>query len=158
MIRPAEIEDIAVIQSMIRELAAREEQTDTVVTEERDLHDVLFGQSPLAHAFVAVDEATDEVLGYTLWSPAYSTWRGIAVQVDDIYVRTSARGLGVERALLGEVAKATVARGYRLMQWWGMVEHVDNTAFYRTLGADYDHSLMIFRLPPASVAELAQQG
>jgi GNAT superfamily N-acetyltransferase len=158
MIRPAGIDDTKVIQEMVRELAEHEDQLHTVITDAEELRAVLFGEDALSSAFVAVDDATGQIVGYTLWCPVYSTWRGSVAQIDDIYVRDEAKGQGYEKALIGHVAREAVARGYHEMQWWGMTEHVENTAFYRSFGADYDGGLVIFRINDAALAALGAEG
>lgn len=157
MIRPATPEDVPGIQAMIRELAAREDASDSVVTGERDLHAVLFGaETPAsASALVLVDDQSERLLGYTIWCPVYCTWRGRVAQIDDVFVRAEAAGRGAEKALLQEVARAAASRGIGFLQWWGLASHQGRTASYRALGADYDPNLVMFQLPADSAADLA---
>ncbi|MCI4061679.1 GNAT family N-acetyltransferase [Micromonospora sp. R77] len=107
----------------------------------------------VAFAHLAVDDTTGEVVGYTLWCLVYSTWRGTAIHVDDIYVRQDAVGRGVDRALLHTLAALCAERGYRHMQWWGRVTNEPTAAFYRSLGAEIPSvqgkELTIFRLSGA---------
>jgi GNAT superfamily N-acetyltransferase len=157
MIRPATAQDVVAVQAMIRELAASEDGTDLVATDEVELHDVLFGPESLASALIAVDDETGTVVGYTLWFPVYCTWRGVSAQIDDVYVRAEAAGRGHEKALLGAVARVCAERGYRVMQWWGLISSTSNTAFYEGFGADHDPDLTVFRLAGKPLADLAAE-
>jgi GNAT superfamily N-acetyltransferase len=158
MIRPATTDDVPVLQMMIRELAAREDSTDLVVTAEDELRSVLSGPDPLAFAHIAVDEQTGQVVGYTLWCLVYSTWRGTAVHIDDIYVRPQAAGRGYETALLSELARICSERGYRHMEWWGLTSNTPAVAYYESLGAGYDPDMAVFRINAEPLAGLAAHG
>lgn len=119
---------------MIRELAEYERAPNDVVATEELLYDALFGSSPVAYAHVAVDAG--EVVGFALWFVTFSTWLGRpGLYLEDLFVRPSARRRGHGRALLLELARIAVERGYGRMEWAVLDWNVDAQAFYRTLGA-----------------------
>ncbi len=161
MIRPVTADDLGLLHSLVHGMAESEEATDLISTDEAELGRALFGPSPVAWANLAIDDKTGEVLGYTLWALVYSTWRGTAIHIDDIYIREDAIGTGVDTALLSNLAAISAERGYRHMQWWGRVTNDPVAAYYRSIGAEIPsvqgEELTIFRLSGAPLADLARQ-
>ncbi|MFF4402305.1 GNAT family N-acetyltransferase [Streptomyces sp. NPDC001480] len=161
MIRPVTAEDLPLLHAMVQGMAENEEATAQISTDEDELRRALFGPEPLAHAHFAVDDKTGEIVGYTLWCLVYSTWRGTAIHIDDIYIRQDAVGRGFDTALLSALAAVCAERGYRHMQWWGRVTNEPIAAFYRSLGAEIPSvqgkELTVFRLSGTPLADLARQ-
>lgn len=158
MIRPATADDVAVIHTMIRETATREEAIEQAVTDEDELRSALFGSDPVAFAHLAVDDRTGEVAGYALWCLVHRTWRGVAVHIDDIRVRPESAGRGHEAALLGELAGICSERGYRHLEWWASCEDQPAVAYYESLGAEHitgqGGDVTILRLSGKALADL----
>ncbi|WP_393096811.1 GNAT family N-acetyltransferase [Streptomyces sp. LN325] len=161
MIRPVTAEDVTLLHTMVHGMAENEEATQQISTDEDELRRALFGPHPVAWAHFAVDDKTDEIVGYTLWALVYSTWRGTAIHIDDIYVREDAVGRGFDTALLSTLAGLCATRGYRHMQWWGRVTNEPTAAFYRSLGAEIPSvqgkELTVFRLSGEPLADLGRQ-
>ena len=161
MIRPVTPEDLDLLHTLVHGMAESEEATEQISTDEAELDRALFGPSPVAWAHFAVDDKTGEVVGYTLHALVYSTWRGTAIHIDDIYIREDALGTGVDTALLSNLAAISAERGYRHMQWWGRVTNDQVAAYYRSIGAEIPsvlgEELTIFRLSGAPLTDLARQ-
>lgn len=88
MIREATVGDVAVLHALVRELAAYEHAPDQARATPGQLTDALFGAEPVAHALVAEDDATGEVVGYAVWFRSFSTWTGTAgAYLEDLFVR-----------------------------------------------------------------------
>jgi GNAT superfamily N-acetyltransferase len=102
-IRRAVPDDVALILTLIRELAAYERLLDRVVATEADLAATLFGTPPRAEVVVAEHEAAP--VGFALFFHNYSTFLGRpGIYLEDLFVRPEARGRGVGRALLAHLA------------------------------------------------------
>jgi len=153
MIRTATPDDVPVLHAMIRELAEYEKEADQARATEEQLCEALFGERPAAFAHLA--EADGEPVGFALWFLNFSTWRGVhGIHLEDLYVRPSARGGGHGRALLTELARICVARGYERLEWAVLNWNAPSIAFYEALGARPQDEWTTYRLTDGALAEL----
>jgi GNAT superfamily N-acetyltransferase len=135
MIRPAKPADVAEIHAMVRELAEYEKALDEAKATPEQLHDALFGENPRVFAHIAEDDAGD-VVGFALWFLNFSTWTGVhGIYLEDLYVRPSARGTGYGKALLAQLARICVERGYTRLEWSVLDWNAPAIAVYRSQGA-----------------------
>ncbi|MFH8886912.1 MULTISPECIES: GNAT family N-acetyltransferase [unclassified Streptomyces] len=158
MIRVAEIADVPVIHSMIRELAEYEKVPHEARASEDQLREALFGERPAAFAHIA--EAGDgEPVGFAVWFLSFSTWRGVhGIYLEDLYVRPSARGGGHGKALLAELARTCVERGYARLEWSVLKWNAPTIAFYESLGARPQDEWSVYRLTDDALRELGGAG
>ncbi|MFJ3840073.1 N-acetyltransferase family protein [Streptomyces sp. NPDC054904] len=158
MIRVAEIADVPVIHSMIRELAEYEKVPNEARASEHQLREALFGERPAAFAHIA--EAGDgEPVGFAVWFLSFSTWRGVhGIYLEDLYVRPSARGGGHGKALLAELARTCVERGYARLEWSVLKWNAPTIAFYESLGARPQDEWSVYRLTDDALRELGGAG
>ncbi|WP_066955703.1 GNAT family N-acetyltransferase [Streptomyces lushanensis] len=147
MIRDATAADVPVIHEMIRELAEYEKCLDEAKATEEQLHEALFGERPAAFAHVAESDEDGEPVGFALWFLNFSTWRGVhGVYLEDLYVRPDRRGAGHGKALLTELARICVERGYERLEWSVLDWNEPSIAFYRSLGAQPQDGWTVYRL------------
>ncbi|MYY10039.1 GNAT family N-acetyltransferase [Streptomyces sp. SID4919] len=155
MIRTAVPEDVPVIHAMVRELAEYEKALHEVRATEEQLRVALFGDRPAAFAHVAQDPETDEVIGFALWFLNFSTWRGVhGIYLEDLYVRPERRGGGHGKALLTELARICVDRGYERLEWSVLDWNKPSIDFYRSLGAVPQDEWTVHRLSDAALESL----
>ncbi|MGV9995259.1 N-acetyltransferase family protein [Streptomyces sp. NPDC003374] len=155
MIRTATPADIPVIHTLIRDLAAYEKAPEEARATPAQLTEALFGERPAAFAHVAED-GTGEVVGFALWYLSFSTWRGVhGIHLEDLYVRPEARGGGHGRALLTELARICVARGYERLEWSVLDWNRPAIDFYRALGARPQDEWTVYRLTDEALGALA---
>ena len=153
MIRPAVPADVPEILAMIAELADYERAPHEEVATADQLTSALFSPTPSVYAHVAV--ADGHVVGFALWFLNFSTWRGVhGIYLEDLYVRPAARGGGHGKALLAELARVCVERGYARLEWW-VLDWNPAREFYASLGADPLTEWVPYRLTGAGLAELA---
>lgn len=153
MIRPARVEDVPVILTLIRELAIYEREPDAVVATEDDLRTALFGPDPAVFAHVAEEDGT--VVGYALWFLTYSTWLGRhGIHLEDLYVTPAARGRGHGKALLTELAAIAVERGYGRVEWSVLDWNRPAIDFYESLGAEPMSDWTTYRLTADALTKL----
>lgn len=156
-IRPARPEDVPDILRLVRELAAYEREPDAVAATEDDLRRWLFGDDPVAHVHVA--ETGGRVVGMALWFRTYSTWTGQpGIHLEDLFVEPGQRGSGHGRALLAELARIAVERGYRRVEWAVLDWNAPSIAFYDALGATPMAEWETYRLTGQALVELAGAG
>lgn len=160
MIRPARPEDVPVIAQLVRDLAEYEKEPESATATEEDFAAALFGAHPAAFAHVAEHTAEDgstEVVGMALWFRNFSTWTGRhGIYLEDLYVRPEFRGLGYGRALLTELARICVARGYRRLEWSVLDWNLSAINFYRSLGAVPMDEWAVYRLDGDALLKLGQ--
>ncbi|WP_282797259.1 GNAT family N-acetyltransferase [Streptomyces sp. CC224B] len=159
MIRTAAPADVPLVHTMIRELAEYEKALHEARATQEQLHEALFGDRPAAYAHIAEDDATGEPVGFALWFLNFSTWRGVhGIYLEDLYVRPSARGGGHGRALLRELARICVERGYERLEWAVLNWNAPSIAFYESLGAKPQDEWTVYRLTDGALAALGGPG
>ncbi|WP_282702937.1 GNAT family N-acetyltransferase [Streptomyces sp. CC219B] len=155
MIRTATPADIPVIHTLVRELAEYEKAPDEAKATQQQLHEALFGDRPAAYAHIAVDDTTGEPVGFALWFLNFSTWRGVhGIYLEDLYVRPTARGTGHGKALLTELARICVERGYQRLEWSVLNWNAPSIAFYESLGARPQDEWTVYRLTDEALLRL----
>ena len=157
MIRPATPADLPAIHALIRELAEYERALEEAKATEKQLQEALFfGPRPAAYAHVATD-STDSVVGYAIWFLNFSTWRGVhGIHLEDLYVRPTARGGGHGKALLTELARICVERGYQRLEWSVLNWNTPAIDFYKALGAHPQDEWTVYRLTDESLAKASR--
>ena len=133
-IRKAEERDVALIFSLIRELAAYERLAHEVDATEADIARALFGPQPRVFADIA--EWDGEPAGFALWFYNFSTFRGRhGIYLEDLFVRPDFRSKGLGKALLQHLARRCVAEGLPRLEWWVLDWNEPALRFYRSIGA-----------------------
>jgi GNAT superfamily N-acetyltransferase len=154
VIRSAQASDIPAIHQLIRDLAEYERAPHEVKATERDLRDALLAEQPALFAHVAEEDG--QVVGYALWFLNYSTWLGRhGIYLEDLYVMPDQRGRGHGRALLAELARLCVERGYGRLEWWVLDWNTAARRFYESLGAVAMDEWTVHRLTGAALYTLA---
>jgi GNAT superfamily N-acetyltransferase len=149
-IRPARVDDVPVIVSLIRELADYEREPDAVDATESDIRAALFGPAPAAFCHVA--EHHGEVVGFALWFLNFSTWKGRhGIYLEDLFVRPAARGTGLGKALLLTLVEIARDRGYGRVEWAVLDWNTPAIEFYRALGARPMDEWTVWRLEGPSL-------
>jgi GNAT superfamily N-acetyltransferase len=141
-LRPAELDDVAPIVALIRELAEFEQLTHLLqVTPER-LRPHLFGLKPVAEAWVAeipAEAATpgeSRVVAFALFFTNFSTFLAQpGLYLEDLYVKPQHRGRGIGEALLSRLGRLAVERGYGRFEWTVLDWNGHAIRFYERMGA-----------------------
>lgn len=148
VIRDAVADDAAVILRFIQELAAYEREPHAVETTLEVLRAQLLSPRPPFECLIA--EAAGEAVGFALFFPSYSTWRGRpGLYLEDLYVTPGRRREGVGRALFAHIAALATARGYGRIEWAVLDWNQPAIDFYRRLGATPMSEWTTFRLNDA---------
>lgn len=153
-IEPATAQDVGLILSFIRELAAYERMLDQVVATEDVLREQLFGARPGAEVVIARWEG--EPAGFALFFHNFSTFLGQrGLYLEDLFVRPAFRGRGVGRALLAFLARVAMERGCGRLEWSVLDWNEAAIGFYRGLGAAAMSDWTVYRLTGEPLRTLA---
>jgi GNAT superfamily N-acetyltransferase len=154
MIRRAAEADVDALVQLIHDLAEYERSADSVRINQSLLHAALFNDSPTVFAHVAEEDA--EILGMAIWVLNFSTWTGRnGIHLEDFYVRPEARGRGIGRALISELAAIAHRSGYGRVEWNVLDWNETALQFYRSLGAVPMDEWTGYRLAGAQLSALA---
>lgn len=154
-IRPATIQDVPDIFSLILELADYEKLSDQVTGNSEILQADLFGENPCIEAIVAEIEP-NQIVGFALFFTSYSTFltrRGI--YLEDLFVLSEYRGIGIGKALITNLAQIAVSRGYGRFEWSVLDWNEPAIAFYTRIGAEILPDWRICRVTGVALAQLA---
>jgi GNAT superfamily N-acetyltransferase len=153
-VRPATVDDVAVIYAFIVELAVYERAPDAVTGTPEMLADALFGPAPSAEALVA--ELDGEPAGFALFHGTFSTWEcRPGIWLEDLYVPDRYRRAGVGGALLARVAALAVERGCPRLEWQALDWNELALGFYRRLGAERLSAWELHRLAGEALGRVA---
>lgn len=137
-IREAVPEDAGAVLGLIRELAEYEKAPQEVeLTEEQWVADG-FGPEPHFYCFVAENEYG--IIGFALCYFRYSTWKGLTLYLEDLYVKEAYRKTGIGKKLFETARSFGVHKQCRNLQWQVLDWNEPAITFYRKLGAELDPS------------------
>jgi GNAT superfamily N-acetyltransferase len=152
-IRLATVADVGTILTFIRDLARYERLEHNVVATEEDLRRWLFGDQRIAETLLAIEGG--EPVGFALFFLNFSTFLGQpGIYLEDLFVRETARGRGVGKALLRALAALATARGYGRVEWAVLDWNEPAIAFYKRLGAIVLDDWRVCRLTGAALDDL----
>jgi GNAT superfamily N-acetyltransferase len=155
-IRPDEVDELF---AMIRELAEYERSLHEVESTAEDFREALFGPDPQLFGLVVDLSEGGEgggLGGFAVWYVNFSTWSGKhGIYLEDLYVRPHVRGGGYGKALLAELARICVERGYPRLEWWVLDWNDPAIAFYRSIEALSMDEWTVNRLTGAALERAA---
>lgn len=154
VVRVATFADAPLILAFIRELAEYERLLHEVEATEADIRRDLFGENP--RSFCEIAEYEGKPVGFALWFYNYSTFRGRAgIYLEDLFVRTEARGVGAGKALLRKLAQRCVDAELGRLEWAVLNWNAPSIAFYDSLGASAKTEWTVRRLDGEALERLA---
>jgi GNAT superfamily N-acetyltransferase len=153
-IRTANIKDVAIIHKYIKDLAEFEKAPQEAVVTIKDLEQTLFCSNPQVYCLLS--EVDQDVTGIAIWHLNYSTWLGKhGIYLEDLYIDPKFRGLGHAKALLSQLAKICIEKGYPRLQWWVLDWNKSAIDFYNSIGAQPMDEWTVFRVSGKELGNLA---
>lgn len=133
-IRPATPADSGLVFDLVRELADYEQLSHEVDATPDMLSDALFGPNP--RVFCDIAEWHGRGVGFALWFYNFSTFRGRhGIYLEDLFVRPAARGHGLGKLLLANLARRCVSENLARLEWSVLDWNEPSIAFYKAQGA-----------------------
>lgn len=155
-IRPATPADLPLIAGLIRALAEYEKLAGEVRFDEAVLDETLFGARPYAE--VLIGEIDGAPMGFALFFHNFSTFEGRpGIYLEDLFVAPEARGCGLGKALLAELARLAVERGCARLEWAVLDWNEPSIGFYRSLGARAMDEWTVMRVDGPALGALGAQ-
>ncbi len=154
-IRYAKQEDVSIVLSLIKELAAYEKMSDEVVATEALLSQWLFEKKI---AEVMLLESENRIIGFALYFYNYSTFVGRGgIYLEDIYIQPAYRGRGYGKSVFYHLAKIAREQGLGRIEWSCLNWNTPSIEFYHSLGAIKKDDWLLFRLQGQALKALSDQ-
>lgn len=154
-IRPASVDDTAIILRFIRELADYEKALHEVAATQESIAASLFGESSVSYA--ALCETQDgEPAGFAVWFKTYSTWQAKnGLYLEDLYVTPDHRGAGVGKMLLRYLARTALEEGCARFEWSVLDWNTPAIRVYDAIGAEQKPEWLRYRLTGEKLRQFA---
>jgi len=153
LLRFAKESDVAIIISLIRDLAEYENLLDKVVITEEDIKKYLFENKLIE---VIIGEYDGIPAGYVLFFHNFSTFLGKpGIYIEDIFVKPEFRGKGLGKILLGFIAKIAVERNCGRLEWACLDWNKPSIEFYKRQGAFPLDDWTVYRVTGDGIMKLA---
>ncbi len=157
MIRTATENDVAVILSLIKDLAEYEHLSHEVAATEEDIRRSLFGNRPVAEALMGEFEGAP--VSFALFFYSFSTFRGQpGIYLEDLYVKPEYRGRGLGRRMLAYIARLAKERNCGRFEWSVLDWNKPAIRTYERLNARPMKEWVLYRLTGEALNKLAQEG
>ena len=154
-VRPATPADAPVVHGFVLALAEYEKLSHEVEAVEADIAKALFGPSP--RLFCDIAEVAGAPVGFAVWFYSYSTFTGRhGIYLEDLFVRPTARGRGLGKALLAHVASIAVSRGCPRFEWAVLDWNTPALDFYAAMGAKPMSEWTVHRVTGDALQKLAR--
>ncbi len=154
-IRAATPDDLPLIATLVRELAAYERLADQAVASEADFERAIFGPGAVASALIA--EIDGAAAGFAVYFYKFSTFVGRkGLYVEDVFVRPAFRRFGLGRAMFRRLAEIAVAENCGRMEWSVLDWNEPALRFYASLGAVRMDEWTVQRLTGAALEDFAK--
>jgi GNAT superfamily N-acetyltransferase len=154
-LRFAEEQDVPLILSLIKELAAYENLLPAVIATEEILKESLFKRQA---AEVILGEYEGKPVSYALFFYNFSTFLGKpGIYLEDLYVKPEMRGKGIGKIMLAFLAKLVIKRNCGRLEWWCLDWNKPSVEFYKRMDAVPMDEWTVFRVYDQALIDLASK-
>lgn len=153
-VRAATETDVELVCGMIHALAEYERLAHECRATPAALHEHLFGPRRVAEALVGSIDGVPR--GFALYFTTFSTFAcRPGIWLEDLFVQPQARGAGLGKVLLVELARIASARGAARLEWTVLTWNEPALAFYASQGARRLDGWVQHRVEGAALEQLA---
>ena len=153
-LRGAVRSDLPTILMLIEALAEYERLSHECHASIPLLDAALFGPRPYAEVIIA--DVDGVPAGFALYFHNFSTVLAKpGIYLEDLFVRSEYRGIGIGQALLERLAQIAIERGCGRLEWSVLDWNVDAIRFYKRLGAVPQDEWTVFRVSGDDLAKLS---
>lgn len=143
--RDAKPGDEQTIHQLINQLAIFELEPNAVINTPEALHRDLFIDK-ICFAIVAEKQDDQEIIAFALYYFSYSTWKGVCLYLEDIYVQESYRKLKIGQALFDRVVEEAKKNKVPRMDWQVLNWNHSAINFYKKNNAELSDQWLNGRL------------
>ena len=155
-IRAATEDDVAVILSLIKELAEYEHLSHEVEATAEDIRQSLFGDRPVAEALIG--EHRGIPISFALFFHNFSTFLGKpGIYLEDLYVKPQYRSNGFGHRMLAHIARLAKERNCGRFEWSVLDWNEPAIRTYDRLSARPMKEWILYRLTDEALNKLAQE-
>jgi GNAT superfamily N-acetyltransferase len=130
-IRKGQAADLQAVHQLVYELAVYEKAAEEMVATLED-----YQESFVSDAFhVLVAEEDSEIVGMALYYPAYSTWKGKMMYLEDFVVKEKCRGKGIGQLLFEAFLEDARHRNCTMVKWQVLDWNTPAVRFYEKMDA-----------------------
>lgn len=133
-IRPLLDKDIKALLALLKEFALFQKHPESMTNTVKQL------RQDREHFKCYIALVDSIVIGYTIYYSAYSSWSGRALYIEDLYVTTLSRNLGIGKKLLDAVVQEAISTQCKKVKWQVSKWNKNAQEFYRHIGAEIDDS------------------
>ena len=153
-IHPANEKDVALILSMIRELAEIEGLSDEMTATEDGLRETFFEPNSVSEVYLVYLKG--EVVAYFIYCPKIEAYSGKnEIYLDHLYVRLPYRRKGIGRAIMAYMGRVALERGATLVEWVAVESNHNALKFYADIGGQRKDHYKVIRLEGKALKKLA---
>jgi GNAT superfamily N-acetyltransferase len=161
-IRAATENDVAVILSLIKDLAEYEHLSHEVEATTEGIRQSLFGERPVAEALIGeylIGEYAGVAVSFALFFYNFSTFLGKpGIYLEDLYVKPEHRSNGFGRRMLAHIARLAKERNCGRFEWSVLDWNEPAIRTYDRLNARPMKEWILYRLTGEALDQLAQEG
>ena len=151
-LRAGMVEDIPLLLSFIRRMAAFENLT--VSATEESLRASLFGEAPAARTLLGFVDG--HPIAYATYYFTFGTMTGKrGLWLDDLFIDPGFRGKGIGRALMAYLADVALQNDCARFEWVVLDWNAPAIGFYQKLGATVLNDWRICRLDETQLPRIA---
>ena len=154
-IREANVKDVPLILSFIRELAEYEREPGAVRATEDDLIRDGFSENPKFRVVIA--EWDGNPAGMAFFFHNYSTWQGRqGIFLEDLFVRPEFRRKGIGKTLMVHLARLAITEHCYGMRWEVLDWNAAAIEVYQKLGARFREHWRVMQITGEDLRHLSE--
>ena len=148
------VDDAGMIVGLINELAEYEKLPDKITTTEEDIRTAIANRD-IETLFAS---SNGKEVGFAMFLDNYASIFGAkGMFIENLYVRPEYRGNGIGEAIMRELCRIAVSRGYKKVEWHCLEWNEPANQLYLKLNATQKRDWIFYRLFGETLEELGKR-